>query len=166
MTESPATKYYWEIKRVKDESILVSPNVGQKAQQAWEQGAETLHLPGNISVSRSVIASIEPTMKVYEDDSVYRLGDGMKPGAKQEPILNEEGAVITNWYKKNIGSQQWEKHYSVRPGYYKLVDDSGAVWVAWLSPEVTNYLRPKEQVICNEQEIKHLWGLYDQQHQH
>jgi hypothetical protein len=156
-------EYYWYIKRIKDDTIKVSPKVGLKAQEAWLGGAERLNLPGDIAINCSTISAIEPSTEPYKKDNPYLLGDG-KPGEKKksEPILNTDGEVITNWYKKNVGSTAWEKHYAALPAYFKLVDSDGSVWVALRIPEETNRELSKELVLVqDEKELNYLWNSWE-----
>lgn len=147
----------WIIKRVKEDPIYCSETVAQQVLAAWKGGVGVISFPGVPGISGSSITAVEETL---ESDNVYELlgtGENIKPA----PMFNPNGEVMTNWYKMNVGAQEWEKNFSRMPNYYKLVDQDRAIWVAVRLPEYTGMTsRGREWEPCTEGETQTL----DRQH--
>lgn len=139
------------IKRYKEPEIILSSTLGEAAQKAWVDGAAIIPLPDNITISAASISAIEETTK---NDDVYKeITSGLKE--KVEPLLNDQGEVLVNWYKTNVGSQAYEKQYAAFPWYYKLISSDNSIWVAMRLPEYSGiYERSHEVVKCDEDESK------------
>lgn len=145
--------YKWVIKRYKEPEIIVSQTLGEASLAAWKAGSEIISLPDDINVSRASISAIE---KTSQPDNLYlAITSGVM--TKVAPLLNDNGEVLTNWYKMNVGSQNYERHYSSMVHYYKLISADNSIWVAVRLPEYSGiYERSQEAVKCDDQESKML----------
>ena len=166
--------YWWilERKSFKDEPIKLTPEKGEAALQLWLRGDKKIFLSHlRMALDSSDIKAIGPSTKVMREENVYRLPSGLEdigelqPFGKGKPIFAPDykergifykGAVICNWYKKNIDRREWDSYYSASPGYYRLDGNDGSVWIAMLVPEEENADKPDFLILCDKNEIKHL----------
>lgn len=150
----------WVIKRVKDDPIYCSQTVGEQARTAWRAGVVVIDLPGNVSVSSGSISAIEETTDVDDRYKMITAGMDVEP----KVIVNDDGSVMANWYKINVGSNGWEKKYASQPNYYKLVDSDNTVWAAVRLPEYKGiYERGANVVLCTDDEAATMYRISNQQ---
>lgn len=141
----------WVIKRYKEDPLYVSQTHGEASLAAWKAGVPIISLPGNINVSTASISAVEETFEL--DDTFKQITSGLI--TKTKVLLNDNGEVITNWYKINVGTQEWEKSYASHIHYHKLVSDDKSIWVAVRLPEYSGfYERGQEVVKCDAVESK------------
>lgn len=128
-----AVKYWWHIKRIKDEPIRVSEKAAQQVKSFWEAGVPVINVNKNTTINANTIAGIEVSTEVM-DDNIYKLGDGILP-TKEIVVMTPDGLVATNWYKKFVSGKRWENHYAHIPGYHLLERNGDQCVIAARLPE-------------------------------
>jgi len=155
--------YYWRIKwrDYNEQELLIS----EKQAQIINQNLTLENRPERFVINKipyryDAIDVVEPTTKKVEED-VKQLYAGGAERLKTGPILDEEGFVIANWYKRQVSSKEFEKYYANHPSYYTLERlDSGNIVIAFRRAEEINATRPADLELCTEQEVERLWKSY------
>lgn len=160
---------FWEIKRYGDDSILVSEKVAAGVAQAKATGKESVIIKKDgkdMLIDCKAISAVEESKTRIPDENPYLLGDGKDGSEKPTPILNMEGAVVTNWYKKPVNIKQWEGYYSKMGSYYMLSSQGGTIWLAWRKPEMYNDMSPLGDGVekCTDEESNRLWDAHERRH--
>jgi len=110
-----------------------------------------------IAYRYDAIDVVEPTNKREEDDIKLLFGSEAEE-LKSGPLLDSEGYVIANWYKRDISSQEYEKYYAGHPSYYSLGrTDTGSITIAFRRVEEMNSIRPSHLELCTEEEANRMW---------
>jgi len=161
VTEKP--KYYYAIKRFKDEPLLVTPSIAMKIARAKAEGKESVifkHEGEDMLLDCRAISAVEETRQLIPKSNVYLLEEGENLGGPPEPILNMAGAVITNWYKKPVSGKEWNSYYSKMASYKLLAQEGGVHWIAWRKPMVKNDPHQEQPgtVPCTKEESERLWA--------
>lgn len=148
-------KYWWYVKRIKDDPIRVTESQGKQIAEAWEGGAEQIKIREGLTIQggkniTSVEASFEP-----REDNVYKLAESIIPTT---PIVvtDMEGNVATTWYKKWVSGRQWDSHYSHIPAYRLLERNGEACLLAVRIPQYAPAQIHTELEQCNLTEVRRL----------
>jgi len=155
--------YYWRIKwkDYNEQELLIS----EKQAQVINQNLVLENRPERFVINKipyryDAIDVVEPTTKKVLDD-VKALYAGTAEKLKTGPIIDEEGDVIANWYKKTISSKEYEKYYAGHPSYYTIGrNDSGNVIIAFRKAEEYNGNRAEDIEICTAEETERMWKSY------
>src|SRR5690606_30282769 len=101
---------------------------------------------------------VERTTKRVEDDTkkLY-AGEAMK--LSKEPLIDDEGCVVTNWYKKLVTPKEYESYYAKSSSYYLLSRDANEIWIGIRIVEMENGDRPDYLEICTKEEADRLWSF-------
>lgn len=158
--------YYWRIKwkDYNEQELLVSEAQGKYLNEQLTTDpvirGDRFTLNG-IAYRYDAIDNVEPTTKRVED-KVKALYAGRAEELKTGPLIDTEGYVVTNWYKKVISSKEYEKYYANHPSYYTLDRaDTGNVTIAFRRVEEINGDRPTDIDLCTEDEASRLWKYTD-----
>lgn len=154
--------YYWAIKwkSYNVEDLYINEKVKDFIESEWikepeKRQLQTFKLDGE-TYSYNSIDSITKTNKKITDFTKMLYADGAK-ALKREPLVNDEGDVVTAWYKKFVSTKEYEKTYAPSSLYYLLEKADGGVWVGIRIPIMTNGYRPDSVEPCTEQEAERLW---------
>lgn len=161
--------YWWLVKRYGDEPIRVKEKTAQAVSEALSNGSEFISINGT-TVATKAISGVEKSSERIEENNPYLLEAPLKlkPYGKGTPLVGPtfkengieyEGAVLCNWYKKNIERREWETYYSKLPYYYRIDDADQAIWVAFRLPEEEGTTKPNYLFLCNEDEVNRLEQL-------
>lgn len=157
--------YYWRIKwkDYNEQELFISEAQGRylNSQIILDSSVrgERFTLNG-IPYRYDSIDNVEPTTKRVESD-IKELLAGAGVPLESGPMLDPEGYVIANWYKRVIGSKEYEHYYAHHPSYYSLDrNETGNITIAFRRIEMMNGERPMDIELCTEQESDRLWKYY------
>lgn len=155
---------YWQIDRIGKSPLLVTPNVGRKAFQAWHDGDEIIVIDNNKSFASSSITSIEESDTFIPEE--FLIGDGSQRGyGKRGPVLNADGdSVMWAWYKKlnAVSPKAYGDYYSKVNGYFVLDKVGDGVILAFRKVLEANTVISNEIAPCEKSEIERLDAMYEQ----
>lgn len=156
------SNFYWAIKwkSYSIEDLLVNDKQKEYIENEWIKNPEhrqsqTFKLNGE-TYSYNSIDSITKTSQRITDDTklLYANEAGLHD---RSPIINSDGDVVTNWYKKLVTKKEYENYYSKHPSYHLVSKDAGDIWVGFRIAERENGYRPDNIEQCNESEAERLW---------
>lgn len=157
--------YYWRIKwkDYNEQELIITDNQGKYLNNQLILDPTTrgdrFTLNG-VAYRYDSIDNVEPTTKRVESD-IKQLLAGAGLNLESGPMLDLEGYVIANWYKRLISSKDYERYYARHPAYYTLDrGDSGNITIAFRRVEMMNSEHPTDIELCNEQESNRLWKYY------
>lgn len=150
--------YYWRIKwrDYNEQELLITDKQAQIINQnlVLENRPERFTL-NSIPYRYDAIDVVEPTTKKVEEDTSL-LGSG-DTKLESGPVVDQEGSVVTNWYKKQVTSKEYESYYGKHHGYYLLSRDANEIWIAIRVPEEFNKEKNPELELCSQGEADRLW---------
>lgn len=154
-----APQKYWEVKRIKEEPILVSPKQAQGVTSAIRDGKDFVVLGDKMMVNTKTIASVEETNQTIPQSTYLLAENKADEGEKPTPVLNLEGAVVTNWWKRPVSMKEWLAYYSKLSSYLLVSSDGTGAMIAWRRPELYNDNRREVYgaEICTKEEAERLW---------
>ncbi len=158
--------HYWTIKwkNYKEEPLEITEKQAEylMAERAKSNRAnETFTIHGE-QYSFSSIDTIQKTTKKIESDTKLLYASAAQLLEKPKPIINEDGEVVTNWYKTLVDKREYAKYFSVQPDYMLLKKtDGGNYWMAFRKAEMTNLTVPDHLELCDKTECDQLWMRYN-----
>lgn len=158
--------HYWTIKwkNYKEDPLEINEKQAEflMAERAKSnRSTETFTIHGE-QYSFSSIDTIQKTTKKIESEVPLLYAEASRMLEKSRPVLNEDGEVVTNWYKTLVDKREYTKYYSAQPDYMLLQKTGGGnYWVAFRRPEMTNSIPADHLEICTKEEAELLWRRYD-----
>lgn len=162
---------FWEIKRYGDESVFVTERVAAQVAQAKAGGKDSVIIQRSgkdMLIDCKAISAVEESNTKIPDDNIYLLADGKDGSAKPEAILNLQGEVVTNWYKKFVSAKQYHGYYAALPSYHVLASDANGATIAFRKIEYYNDVKDANSDIelCTPEEADRLWDKLERQNGH
>lgn len=154
--------YYWAIKwkSFDEDDLLVSVKQKEYIESQWgkdpkDRDSQTFKIKGE-TYSYSSIERIVQTTKRILDSQKLLYAAGQQIG-KKVPIIDEEGCVVTAWYKRYISNKEYETKYA-KSSFYKTVSkEEGGIWMGFRkvmheNEDISDDIEP-----CTEEESNRLW---------
>lgn len=155
--------YWWAIKwkSFAEADLLVSEKqaeyIDKKLDLPASERGEFFKINGE-KYSYSDIRRVERTTKRIQSDT-KALYSGLADSLNEGPIINEDGDVTTNWYKKLVTAKEYESYYAKAHSYYLISRDGADCWVAIRLVEKVNGDRPDYLELCTKEEAERLWKI-------
>jgi hypothetical protein len=157
--------FYWAIKwkSYSVEDLLVNGNQKEYIENEWikdpdDRKSPTFKLNGEL-YSYSSIDSITRTSKPIVDETKLLYASEASARSKA-PMMNADGDVITNWYKKLVSTKGYDSYYGKHPSYYFVGKEDSGIWVGFRLAEKENGERADTVEQCTEGETEKLWMKY------
>jgi hypothetical protein len=154
--------YYWAIKwkNYSVGDLLVTPKAKEFIEAQWilepdQRASKTFKYEGE-TYSYDSIDNITHTSKKI-NDFTKQLYSGQSLLQSRDPLVNEDGDVVTAWYKKLLTTKEYEGYYAKHPSYYTLDKGDGGIWVGMRLAVLANGDRPDTVELCTEDESRKLW---------
>lgn len=156
--------YYWAIKwkSFADPDLLISEKQAQYLDGMLDKAESERGTYFKINGERysySDIRRIEQTTKRIEDNQVKLLYSGEEKRNSNSPIIDGEGNVLTNWYKKLVTQKEYDQYYAKSSSYYVLTKEDNSVLIGIRLPELENGERSPELELCTKAEAERLWNM-------
>lgn len=156
--------YYWAIrwKSFADPDLLVSEKQAQYIDSMLDKKEDERPQHFKINGERysfSDIRRIEQTTKRVEDNTVKLLYSGEDKRNSRGPIIDGEGNVLTNWYKRLVSQKEYDSYYSKQSSYYTLTKEDNGVYIGIRLPEMENGERSSDLELCTKAEAERLWNM-------
>jgi hypothetical protein len=154
--------YYYQViwKDFSRDPLIVTQKVGEYLQAQRELPEDKqikLFTYQKAQYELSSISSVEPTTKkVISTDQKQLYAGGMQL-KKRVPLINEDGDVVTAWYKKFVTTKEFENYYAKSHNYYTVEKDGAGVWVGFRKVMMENDDIPVDIEPCTEAEAERLW---------
>lgn len=148
---------YWEVEKWDGNTIIVPEKIAKFIADECAKGNDHITWADNF-IARKDIREIRKTSK-RPDVQQY---DALKSGKVEDqvsdggPLLNPDGSVLSNWYKKGVTQREWNSYYSKHPGYYRLSTEGGTVVMGFRRVEHKNSYIPDDIYQCTDDEVRRL----------
>ena len=101
------------------------------------------------TVPYSEIQAFRITERKYTDKKLIEAA----ARAFNEPVLTEDGSVVSRWVKRTVTQDKWQKYYAPT-GYRHLREEAGMVVIAYKLP--IHQMNMEISTECTEEEV---WRL-------
>lgn len=155
--------YYWAVKwkSFDEDDLLVSVNQKDYIETEWgkdpkDRVSQTFKIKGEIYSYGSIERIVQTTKRILDSQKLlYAAGEAMT--RKKTPLINEDGDVVTAWYKRYISNKEYESYYAKNPTYKMVEKEDGGVWVGFRkviheNEDISTDIEP-----CTEDEANRLW---------
>lgn len=154
--------YYWAIKwkQFNEEPLLVNEKAKAYIEAQWElpkekRESQTFKYKGEQYSYDSIDRIVTTTKKILDSQKLlYAAGQQI---GKKVPIINEDGDVVTAWYKRYISNKEYESHYAKNPFYRVVEKEDGGLWIGFRKVLHENEDISTDIELCTEEEADKLW---------
>lgn len=154
--------YYWAIKwkQFNEDDLLVNEKQKEYIESEWNKSKEdrqsqTFKVKGEQYSYDSIERIVHTTKKILDSQKLlYAAGQQI---GKKIPLINEDGDVVTAWYKRFVSNKEFENYYSKHHNYKAVDKEDGGVWVGFRKVLHENETISDDIELCTEEEADKLW---------
>jgi hypothetical protein len=155
--------YYWAIKwkSFNEDELLVSEKQKEYIEAEWNKSKEartsqTFKIKGETYSYDSIERIISTTKKILDSQKLlYAAGQDLT--RKKQPLVNEDGDVVTSWYKRYVSDKEYNTKYNGHSSYKIIGKEDGGIWIGFRKimydmDDMADDIEP-----CTEEEANRLW---------
>lgn len=154
--------YYWAIKwkSYAVEDLYVNDAQKEAIEREWiKETKDRKHQTFTLNKETYSFSSIDSITKTNKRiESVTKLLYAAEAALNSNaPLIDDDGDVVTHWYKKLVSIREFENFYAKHHAYYLIDKADGGVWVGMRLVEKENGNRSDQVELCTREESDKLW---------